>query len=90
MDTWDGSYVEDEMFDEDISPETNTFIQVNNSKIDIQPGSDFKAVILETARNAGLGKFTVMLNGTEVTPNGAPSVFEEGTRVELLPFDIAG
>lgn len=89
METWDGSYGNDEnMYDNPV--ETNTYIQVNNSKVDVQPGSNFKDLILETARNAGLGKFSVMLNDSEISPSDAPSVVEEGSHIELLPFDIAG
>ena len=69
---------------------SNTFIEVNGSQQPIVPGTSLRNTILDTARNAGLGKFRVYLNGEEVKPSQAPETFNEGDQVKLTAFDIAG
>lgn len=84
---WDGN--EDKVYDESES-DLNTYIRVNGSDRQIDVGSSLTSVIKETARDAGLGKFRVFLNGEEIRPSEAPDVVEEGMGLELRPFDVAG
>ena len=86
---WDGSG-NSEMYEEDLTNDVNTYIFVNGSKIGVNPGDSFQNLILETAKGAGLGKFRVVLNGNEVSPGDAPDKIEEGSHMELLPYDVAG
>ena len=68
----------------------DTYIRVNGSNIEVDPGSSFIDVVKSTAQNAGLGKFRVFLNGVEIRPSEAPEVIAEGDHVELRPYDVAG
>ena len=79
---------EDEMYDE--SPSYGTYIRVNGMNYDVRPGSSFKETVLSYAKDAGLGKFRVFMNGEELGKSSAPSEFNEGTKVELRPYDVAG
>ena len=84
---WSGN--EDRVYRNDPS-DYSTYIRVNNSDRRIDPGSSFAQVVKETARNAGLGKFRVYLDGSEISPKDAPDSFSEGMGVELRPYDEAG
>ena len=84
---WDGS--DTAVFGADREP-GDTFVRVNGSNIPINPGTPFAAAIKEVAKSAGLGKFRVFMNGTEVVPSSAPDVVAPGMRVELRPYDVAG
>ena len=84
---WDGN--EDQVYDESES-ELNTYIRVNGSDRPIEVGASMVSTIKETARDAGLGKFRVFLNGNEIRPSEAPDVIEEGMHLETRPFDVAG
>jgi len=86
--TWD--FGETREGDENPEVQSNTFIRVNNSNIAVEPGVAFKDVVKETARNAGLGKFRVFVNGEETKPSDAPEVVQEGYQMELRPYDVAG
>jgi hypothetical protein len=63
---------------------------VNGSELPLQAGATFADAVKSTARDAGLGKFRVYLNGSEIRPQDAPSVVEEGMKLELKPYDVAG
>ena len=67
-----------------------TFIRVNGANINVEPGSDFKTTVKLHAQDAGLGKFRVFMNGEEIKPSMAPEVINEGTNLELRPYDTAG
>jgi hypothetical protein len=88
-DYWDNSPVEEELEENDEFVD-ETFIFVNGSKVNIAPGANFINAVKDTAKNAGLGKFRVFLNGSEVLPSESPDVFEEGYHVELRKYDVAG
>lgn len=68
----------------------DTGIYVNGSFREIDPGTSFKQTVASYAEDAGFGKFRVFLNGSEIKPNEAPETFNEGTKVELRPFEVAG
>ena len=87
---WDFSERSDRGTDDDGQMDSNTFIRVNGSNIAVDPGTAFKDVVKDAARNAGLGKFRVHLNGEEIRPSDAPEVVQEGMRMELRPYDVAG
>ena len=84
---WDGN--EDQVFDESES-DLNTYIRVNGSDRPIEVGASMVSTIKETARDAGLGKFRVFLDGQEIRPSEAPDQITEGMGLELRPFDVAG
>lgn len=69
---------------------TGTYIEVNGAQLAVEPGAVMRDTIIMTAREAGLGKFRVYLNGQEIKPSQAPETFVEGDQVRLLPFDVAG
>jgi hypothetical protein len=84
---WNGN--EEEFVDYDDN-ELSTCIRVNGSSVEVEVGSVFAGMVKETAMDAGLGKFRVFLNGSEVKPSEAPDVFEDGMTVELRQYDVAG
>jgi len=67
-----------------------TFIIVNGSRINVDPGTSFADTVRNYAKDAGLGKFRVLLNNEEVKPSMAPDVISQNDVVELRPYDIAG
>ena len=67
-----------------------TFIEVNGGLLEVEPGANMAETIIRTARDAGLGKFRVYLNGVEVKPSQAPAAFNEGDNVRLSAYDVAG
>ena len=83
---WDGN--EEVQYDEET--ELNTYVRVNGSEMPVQVGQSFVSVVKETARSAGLGKFRTFLNGSEIRPSEAPDIVEEGMKLELRPYDVAG
>lgn len=56
----------------------------------IEPGSDFVSIVKSAARNAGLGKISVYLNGSLVAEEDAPDTIEQGDKIEIKPYDKAG
>ena len=84
---WDGN--EEKVYDESAS-DLNTYIRVNGSDLPLNPGDNLMSVIKETARDAGLGKFRVFLDGQEIRPSEAPDQITEGMHLETRPFDVAG
>lgn len=89
-DFWDGR-PEDEIFeDEGFNTGEEPFVFVNGAKVQVNPGSSFKDTIKETARNAGMGKFRVFLNGQETLPSDAPETIGEEDQIELRKYDVAG
>ncbi len=84
---WNGS----QGFDSEPAPEDGgTYIRVNGSNVAVGAGTSFGATVTETAKNAGLGKFRVFMDGNEVKPADAPDMIEAGMNVELRPYDVAG
>jgi hypothetical protein len=86
-DNWDST--PEQVYDDSPS-EHPTSIRVNNSDRAIEPGANFVEVVKSTARDAGLGKFRTFLNGSEIRPSEAPDTIEEGMKLELRPYDVAG
>lgn len=84
---WDGN--EEQLYDESPS-EYTTSIRVNGSDRELQPGANFISTCKQVAREAGLGKFRILLNGEEVRPSEAPDVITEGMHLEARPYDVAG
>ena len=87
METWDAS--EDTVFTEE-QVSSDTFIRVNGANLPIEPGTSFRSAVTNAAQNAGLGKFRVFLDGNEVKPSESPEVVQEGSHMELRPYDVAG
>ena len=86
--TWDST--PEMVYDESPSRTLGTYIRVNGSDVAVEPGTDFVTTVKENARAANLGKFRLYLDGTEISPAEAPSVFEEGMKAEMRPYDVAG
>ena len=87
--TWDFSENERQSDEHDVDGST-TYIRVNGSNISVAPGTAFKDFVKDTARNADLGKFRVQLNGKEIRPSEAPEMVQEGMKMELRTYDVAG
>jgi hypothetical protein len=85
-DYWDNSPEEAE-YEGDYE---GTFITVNGSRLDVNPGAPFVQTVRDAAINAGLTKFRTFLNGEEFSPATAPETFIEGDVVELRRYDVAG
>ena len=84
---WNGN---DEQLYNDEPSEFGTYIRVNGSDRELQPGANFIDTCKMVAREAGLGKFRILLNGEEVRPSEAPDVITEGMHLEARPYDVAG
>ena len=69
---------------------TNATLTVNGSVTDITAGADFKETAINAARDAGFGKFRVILNGEEIDPATAPATLEAGMGLEIRPYEVAG
>jgi len=80
------------MWNTDSTPAGNTTLTVNGSVQDISNkiGRPFSEVIVEAARNAGLGKFRVYVAGSEIAREDAPATIVEGAQIELRAYDVAG
>jgi hypothetical protein len=74
----------------DVNVNSNTYILVNGSSIDLNAGDDFVTVVKNVARDANFGKFRLFLDGNEISPASAPSTIEDGMHLELRPYDVAG
>jgi hypothetical protein len=86
--TWDNSSARNENAK---APEgARTYIVVNGESFRLETGVNFKETVQRFSRDAGFGKFRVFLNGSEIRPSQSPDVVNEGDKLELRPFDIAG
>lgn len=72
------------------TPSATTTLNINGSDRALTPGADFAETIIAAAREAGLGKFRVFLNDSEIDPEDAPETIEAGMRIKLTPFEVAG
>jgi len=81
---------DEERFDYDDAPEEGSFALVNGAVLPLEVGSSLKTAVQGLARDAGFGKFRVLINDEEVRPSEAPEVVSENMRVELRPYDVAG
>ncbi len=86
-DIWNGN---EERVVDDRPSELNTYVRVNGSDVALNAGTPFGASIKQVARDAGLGKFRVYMNGSELKPADAPDTISEGMNLELRPYDVAG
>jgi hypothetical protein len=86
-DIWNGN--EERVYDDSPSA-LNTYVRVNGSDVALEAGKPFGPSIKAVARDAGLGKFRVYMNGSELKPAAAPDAIEEGMNLELRPYDVAG
>lgn len=79
-----------EQFDysEDITVVTG--VKVNGTVIPVEVGDSFRERIKNISLDAGFGKYRVFLNGAEIKPSEAPSVFAEGDVAEVRAYDDAG
>jgi hypothetical protein len=68
---------------------------INGSYQDLEVGSPFLNTVKGFAVRAGMGKFRVFLNGTEirksaVTEGRVPSEIQSDMKLEIRPYDEAG
>lgn len=87
---WDNSPEEEYLEDQDFVDEDSPFVFVNGSHVSVTPGSDFTGTVKDVAKNAGLGKFRLFVNGYEKFPSDAPETIGESDRIELRKYDVAG
>lgn len=78
------------MWEVENTNQVRTTLEVNGSVRDITPGANLRDVVIAAAREAGFGKFRFYINGTEVLPQDAPPLIEEGKAYKIAPFDVAG
>jgi hypothetical protein len=69
---------------------SNTQAMVNGSLISIEPGDSFINTVMGLARDAGLGKFRVFLNGQEIEAENSPDFIEDGMQLKVVAYDEAG
>ena len=84
---WDHEQ-EEELYEE--GPRYATYVRVNGMNQDVEVGSAFKETVQAMAKDGGLGKFRVFMDGNEIGKTEAPETFTEGMKVELRPYDVAG
>lgn len=68
----------------------NATLNINGSRTEVEAGTSFRDTVVNAARDAGLGKFRVMLNGSEIDPADAPATLESGMALEIRPYEVAG
>lgn len=62
-------------------------INVAGDTVEFEVGDNFVESVIEVARDFGLGKFKVVLNGHEIDNEDAPEEFEAGDVVTLVKFE---
>jgi len=67
-------------------------VVIASKEITVDPSEDFVSTIKRLARENGIGKFVVKVNGREISPDEAPETFEEleESVVRIEPVDEAG
>ena len=65
-------------------------IEVNGQVTPVNVGDVFKDVVIEKAREYGLGKFRLFLNEEEILPSQAPATIAPNHAIKLVAFDVAG
>ncbi len=68
----------------------NTTLTINGSTTNVAAGTSFRDTVVNAARDAGLGKFRVILDGQEIDPADAPDTMEAGMSLEIRPYEVAG
>ena len=63
---------------------------INGSSTEIEDGLSFRDTVVSAARDAGFGKFRVLLNDIEIDPIDAPDVIETNMTLEIRPYEVAG
>jgi hypothetical protein len=67
-----------------------TTLTVNGSTTTLTEGVSFRDTAVQAARDAGFGKFRVILNGSEIDPADAPATLDAGMSLEIRPYEVAG
>lgn len=68
----------------------DTRLTINGSTRTIPAESNFRETAISAARDAGLGKFRVILDGREIDPADAPATLSPGMHLEIKPYEEAG
>ncbi len=68
----------------------NPTLTINGSTTAIDNGTSFRDTVISAARDAGLGKFRVILDGAEIDPAAAPDTLQSGMSLEIRPYEVAG
>ena len=66
------------------------YVSINGQNIRLEAGANFVDTVKNISRDAGFGKFRTYLNGEEIKPSQAPSMINEGDRLEIRAYDVAG
>ncbi len=69
---------------------SNPTLTINGSTTDVADGTSFRDTVISAAKDAGLGKFRVILDGTEIDPAAAPDELRSGMNLEIRPYEVAG
>lgn len=67
--------------------ENEVVIKFKDEELFVDAGDNFVQEIIGAARDWGIGKFKVVLNGDEIENEEAPAVFEAGDIVTLVKFE---
>jgi len=65
-------------------------LEVNGAITELNIGDNLKEVVLQAARDAGLGKFKLFVNDVEILPHQATDLVEADTAYKIQAFDVAG
>ena len=68
---------------------SNGSIIINGSERRVDPSASFVETVKRYAQEAGLGKFRVFVNGSEIDPSEAPELVGSN-RIEVRPYEVAG
>lgn len=68
----------------------NATLTINGSTTQVDDGTSFRETVITAARDAGLGKFRVILDGNEIDPAAAPDTLRSGMSLEIRPYEVAG
>lgn len=70
--------------------ESRPVVAINGEEIPVDPDQPFARTVKQIAQAKGLHRFTVLVDGEEITPGQAPENFEGISRVEIKKYDEAG
>ena len=69
---------------------TTAEVIVKGDTVTVEEGTSFGTKVMEIARDYGVKKFDVELNGVDVDASDAPESFEAGDKVVIKPTKALG
>jgi hypothetical protein len=70
--------------------EATATMEINGDVVEIEVGANLKDIVIQFARDAGLGKFKFYINDVEFMPQNAPELIAAGNAYKIVAFDEAG